>query len=118
VRELSTISAERLPNKVRISDAITIEYEGCFRILSPYGREPLIVICSTTHGWDHVSVSGTSRCPVWQEMEMIKRKFFYEDEVCMQLHVATKDHINIHPNVLHLWRPQNIAIPVPPKELV
>jgi hypothetical protein len=118
VRDLSTIIAERLPNKVKVSDAITIEYEACFRILSPFDREPLIVICSTQQGWDHISVSTPTRCPIWEEMELIKRMFFREDEVCMQLHVATKDHISFHPNVLHLWRPQYINIPLPPKELV
>jgi len=69
-------------------------------------------------GWDHVSVSRTSRCPNWPEMEFVKRKFFEDNETAMQLHVAIADHINMHPYTLHLWRPHNAEIPMPPKDAV
>ena len=78
----------------------------------------LICVASSDGGWDHVSVSLPNRCPNWPEMENIKRLFFKDDEVVMQLHVAVADHISVHPFCLHLWRPQHQAIPLPPKEFV
>jgi len=78
----------------------------------------LMVQASTGLGWDHVSASTSKRCPTWDEMEAIKRLFFEDDETAMQLHVAPKDHINIHPFVLHIWRPQHEKIPLPPEVFV
>lgn len=76
------------------------------------------VIASSEMGWDHVSVSLPARCPTWEEMEHIKRMFFKDDEVAMQLHVTPKEHINVHPYCLHLWRPTDQAIPLPPAIMV
>jgi hypothetical protein len=67
---------------------------------------------------NHVSVSLPNRCPNWTEMEHVKRQFFRDDEVAMQLHVPPSDHINLYPNCLHLWRPHNVAIPRPPSFMV
>lgn len=88
------------------------EEGGSFRFLS------LFIIASWGNGWDHVSVSRKDRCPTWEEMEMIKRRFFKEDETCFQLHVPPKEHINNHPYCLHMWRPHNQEIPLPPMEMV
>lgn len=80
---------------------------------------PLRVICSSDNGWDHVSVSCETRCPSWNEMEFVKRSFFFPDEVAMQLHVNEKEHINHMPYCLHIWRPTNgMVIPRPPNRLV
>lgn len=76
------------------------------------------VIASCGDEWDHVSVSFQHRTPSWAEMEHIKRLFFHPHETAMQLHVPPKHHINCNPNVLHMWRPHNAAIPMPPKEMV
>lgn len=93
---------------------------GCF--LLPFPANPtvrLACIASIGEGWDHVSVSlNLPRTPSWAEMEHVKRTFFLSHEVAMQLHVATDDHISIHPHVLHLWRPHDQPIPLPPKEFV
>lgn len=78
----------------------------------------MLVVAASDGGWDHVSVSVFARTPTWEEMEWVKRLFFHDNEVVMQLHVATSDHINIHPHVLHLWRPTELTIPLPPKEFV
>lgn len=91
---------------------------GAFRLPSPIDGQPLQVVASSGEGWDHVSVSRSNRCPNWPEMEFIKRRFFKDDETAMQLHVPPEDHINNHPNCLHLWRPQNVPIPRPPAEFV
>lgn len=81
-------------------------------------RMYLKVIASFGEGWDHVSVSTERRCPTWEELEHVKRLFFKDDETAMQLHLPPSDHINIHPYVLHLWRPQKADIPLPPKDFV
>ena len=86
---------------------------GNFRIPSPIDGQPLLIQASSEDGWDHVSVSRAKRCPNWPEMDHVKRLFFRDDEVVMQLHVARDDHINVHPYCLHLWRPHAGAIPLP-----
>ena len=83
----------------------------------------LRVIASSGGGWDHASISaenpdGTIRTPRWGEMEWVKRKFFLETEVAMQLHPAMDNYININPNVLHIWRPKYKKIPLPPRNYV
>ena len=91
---------------------------GAFSLPSPIDRGPLNVIASSGEGWDHVSVSRLGRCPNWPEMEYVKHLFFRDNEVAMQLHVPASDHINNHPFTLHMWRPQEQTIPLPPKEFV
>jgi hypothetical protein len=84
---------------------------GAYRI--SHRGHTMLVVASHGMGWDHVSVSLRNRCPKWHEMEYVKRLFFKEDETAMQLHVPPAQHINCHPHCLHLWRPQNAAIPLP-----
>jgi hypothetical protein len=91
---------------------------GVFRILSAQDQQTLTVIATNGGGWDHVSVSRGDRCPSWFEMEQVKRMFFKDDEVAMQLHVPATDHINVHNYCLHLWRPHFATIPLPPKGFV
>jgi hypothetical protein len=91
---------------------------GVFEVPSTIDRSPLLVIASAGEGWEHVSVSRKNRCPNWPEMEQIKRLFFRDEEVCMQLHVAVPNHISVHPNCLHIWRPTDQAIPLPPHWMV
>lgn len=69
-------------------------------------------------GWEHVSVSLPDRCPTWEEMDWVRRQFWEDDEVVMQLHVAVSDHVNVHNHCLHLWRPLEAEIPLPPRVLV
>lgn len=95
------------------------ESAGCFIVPSPTDRQDLRVIAASGEGWEHVSVSRSSRCPNWPEMEHVKRLFFHDDEVCMQLHVATAEHISFHPYCLHIWRPiDGSEIPLPPAWMV
>lgn len=90
----------------------------CGTFLVKYLFATLRVLASSDGGWEHVSVSLADRTPTWKEMDHIKRLFFKDDEVVMQLHVTTADHIDIHPYTLHLWRPTDAEIPLPPKEFV
>jgi hypothetical protein len=92
------------------------ELAGAFTIAAYDGS--LHVIATSSDEWDHVSVSRADRTPTWEEMEQVKRLFFKDHEIAYQLHVNTKDHVNIHNNCLHIWRPHKEAIPLPPKEFV
>lgn len=88
---------------------------GAFELPVPGRPTVLRILAASGGGWDHVSVSLSDRCPTWPEMEHVKRTFFEADEVAMQLHVAESEHINVHPYVLHIWRPHNQKIPLPPR---
>lgn len=76
------------------------------------------VVVSDGDGWDHVSVSLTNRCPTWEEMAFIKDLFFEPHEAVMQLHPPHSEYVNHHPFCLHLWRPHNRRIPLPPTYMV
>jgi hypothetical protein len=116
MRDLRELDRYRLTDAgVRLWGWAGDETCGAFSIPSGMDRAPMAVIASTGLGWDHVSVSRRNRCPNWYEMEYVKRLFFRPDEVVMQLHVPEAQHINRHPNTLHLWRPNDgREIPMPP----
>ncbi len=90
---------------------------GCYRIplKNQKGKTVwVLVMVGIGHGWDHVSASLQHRCPTWFEIDFIKRMFFEPEEVVMQIHHMESKHINNHQYCLHLWRPQNEKIPLPP----
>lgn len=96
------------------------ELRGAFHIPGPCGEE-LVVIASNGEGevpWEHVSVSLRGRTPNWLEMCFIKDLFWGEEEAVVQLHPPKSVYVNNHPNCLHLWRPLEVSIPLPPKGLV
>jgi hypothetical protein len=41
--------------------------------------------------------------------------FFRDDEVVLQYHPRKEDYVNRLRNCLHLWRPQDVEMPTPPK---
>lgn len=121
MRDLRVLKHYRVydPRMAALIEPGTEDAEGVFKLPSKVDGRPLLVIASTGEGWDHVSVSRKNRCPNWDEMEQVKRLFFRDDEVAMQLHVPPSDHKSLHPYCLHLWRPNDgRAIPRPPNELV
>ena len=67
--------------------------------------------------WEHVSVSHRGRCPSWEEMRDVKDLFWAEDECVVQFHPPKSEYVNIHPYVLHLWKPP-YPIELPPTEQV
>lgn len=91
---------------------------GYFVVPSPIDSAPMSIIASQGGEWDHISVSRRNRPPNWPEMERVRMLFFGPNETVMQLHVPAGDHVNAHPNCLHLWRPQNVEIPRPPGWMV
>jgi hypothetical protein len=97
------------------------DLHGAFNIIGPNGRELTIMSSGTgpgVGGWEHVSVSTTSRTPNWTEMCFVKDLFWSEEECVVQYHPALGNYINCHPHCLHLWRPLNAEIPIPPSHFV
>lgn len=90
-------------------------------ILCPVASRRLNIVASWGLGWDHVSVAINGRgdrTPTWAEMEWVRDLCFEPTETCMQLSVPREEHINVHPGVLHLWRPQGVEIPRPDAVMV
>jgi hypothetical protein len=92
---------------------------GAFRIPGPKG-EDLMIIASPGDAheevpWEHVSVSTRHRCPRWEEMCFVKDLFWDPEVAVMQLHPPRSTWINNHPYCLHLWRPLDGNIPLPPQ---
>jgi hypothetical protein len=117
----------RLLDRYRVTDKAALAHTGgwagddrcgSFSIPSPVDGAKMVVIASSDAGWDHVSVSRKNRCPNWAEMQHVARLCFRDEETAMQLHVPVAEHINVHPYVLHLWRPLDAEIPMPPPGFV
>ena len=84
-------------------------------------RVKLNFIVSWGAGWEHCSVSITDRykrCPSWEQMCFVKETFWNEDECCIEYHPAKKDYVNNHEYCLHIWRPINVEIPMPPSIMI
>ncbi|MFV2055406.1 MAG: hypothetical protein ACC707_03020 [Thiohalomonadales bacterium] len=64
--------------------------------------------------WEHVSVSLVHRVPSWEEMCWVKDLFWDDEDVVVQYHPRKSEYVNIHPYVLHLWRPMVEVMPLPP----
>lgn len=71
--------------------------------------------------WEHVSVSVRNkrglplrRCPTWEQMCIVKETFWDDEIAVMQLHPPKSDWVNNHAFCLHLWRPVDVAVPLPP----
>jgi hypothetical protein len=59
-------------------------------------------------------VSRTNRTPTWGEMDQVVQLFWDAEDAVMQLHPPRSTWVNHHPHCLHLWRPTEAAIPLPP----
>jgi hypothetical protein len=75
--------------------------------------------------WEHVSISIgpgkrkiATRCPTWEEMCYIKNIFWDKDDCVIQFHPSESEYINMHPFVLHLWKPIDQVIPIPQKIMI
>ncbi len=97
------------------SDA-TYGNNGAFNV--PIGSVTALCVVSDGLGWEHVSVSMSTRCPTWDEMCFIKDFFWQEEESVVQYHPPRSEYINLCGTCLHLWRPVGVEIPRPPRDLV
>ena len=96
---------------------------GAFEIIGPMGATLRIIasdgVDPVTEGWEHVSVSLSSkRCPNWLEMCFVKDLFWSDEETVIQFHPPRSEYVNCHPTTLHLWRQRHGAIATPPSILV
>ena len=78
------------------------------------------VIWSYGGSWEHVSVCPYKKriVPSWDDMCRIKDIFWHDEECVVQFHPPKKDYVNNMENCLHLWRPINQEIPMPPSIMV
>lgn len=83
-------------------------------------RVDMIFVASWGGGWDHVSVAPVKRnkLPTWEQMCKVKDIFFRDDEAVIQIHPPKAEYVNNMPNCLHLWRPNNKQLVLPPSFMV
>lgn len=95
---------------------------GAFTLPSPEAGWELLIICSDVDGWEHVSVHARQnikmRIPTWKEMCHVKNVFWDAEDLVMQVHPRKSRYVNLHPGVLHMWRPIGREIPEPPSWMV
>lgn len=93
---------------------------GAFILRGPLGRD-LFVMVSDGLGWDHLSASLVRKeleePPAWVEMCWLKDQFFEPEETVIQYHPPQSQYVNFS-ECLHLWRPQEGTVPMPPLMLV
>lgn len=107
------------PYRIRVGMMATATgHNGAFRIKRIGAGGYLQVIASNGEGWEHVSVSMSDELPSWSDMCHIKDLFWNEGDAVMQLHPPKSEYVNNHPYCLHLWRPTEGEIPLPPSILV
>lgn len=83
-----------------------------------FNNKKLNFIFSYQMGWEHLSVSMPSKTPSWEQMCMMKNIFWNEDEACVEYHPKKEDYVNNHKHCLHIWKPTNEVLPLPPSILV
>ena len=66
------------------------------------------------NGWEHLSVSMPNKCPSWEMMCDMKNIFWDEDECCVEYHPKKSDYVNNHNYCLHIWKPYEEELPIPP----
>lgn len=104
-----------LPTNRAIFDAKTLRmFPHGTRIyaISPQVRA---IASADEDGWEHVSVSCQNRCPTWDEMCEVKDFFWDQEDTVLQLHPAKSVYLNIHEYCLHLWRPVDGQLILPPE---
>ena len=96
------------------------DQNGWFEVNGPCKRR-LLICAASGLGWDHVSVTIANdgdETPTWNEMCFVKDLFFAPEEPAFQYHPPHSTYVNISKGCLHLWRPQDKAIPMPPLAMV
>src|SRR5512137_266242 len=93
---------------------------GVFRLQLATSGRLVRCIVSDGKGWEHVSVmplrgSGTLS---WEEMTEVKDLFWEPEETVFQFHPPRSQYVNNASQVLHLWRPTDQPIALPPTWMV
>ena len=103
----------KIPN-LRID---TLANDGFFAFWTdPINRRVYSIILSWGGGWEHFSINPikNDKTPSWDFMCKMKEMFFKDDEACVEYHPAKKDYISQLDHCLHIWRPLEKELPVPP----
>lgn len=82
------------------------------------GSDKALVCFTRVMGWEHLSVSFKNKIPSWEVMNEMKEMFFKDDEDAFQYHPLKENYINNNEYTLHIWRPLETSIPIPPSILV
>ena len=102
---------------------------GCFAFRTGDGAA-LSCLVDIRDGWEHVSVTGQKPVkrgsstrmveftPSWEHMDAIKKLFWEPEETVFQFHPAASLSAAAHRNTLHLWKPVDARVPLPPSHLV
>lgn len=82
----------------------------------PLTQRVYSIILSWGGGWEHFSVTPykNDKTPTWDFMCMMKEMFFKDDEACVEYHPKKEDYVNDMPHCLHIWRPLEEKLPIPP----
>lgn len=114
----------RIKNGIMASDS-SYGNNGAFSIKHPKIADYwFYAIASDGEGWEHVSVSLVStnrkveRCPTWEEMCFVKKEFWSDTDCVVQYHPPKSEYVNNHQYCLHLWRPIDRELSMPPSILV
>ena len=99
-------------------EIISTGMDGGCGILHMTGLRHCTVIWTFGGGWEHVSICPRNRLPEWDEMCTVKDMFWNDDECVVQYHPPKTEYVNNMPNCLHLWKPINHEIPMPPSIMV
>jgi hypothetical protein len=94
---------------------------GAFELQGPCGSKLTLLSSGNPHtlgAWGHVSVSTPKRIPNWLEMSFAKWLFWDDEECVLQFHPPRSCYVNCHPYCLHLWRPTDNHVRLPPMILV
>jgi hypothetical protein len=107
-------------------ELIPNDQEGGFFRIPHFSLADSFFNCLANAGndWEHLTVTvfekgkRPDRCPTWEEMCYIKSLFWEDEEAVIQLHPPKSEWISNHPFALHLWKPKEIEIPLPPSIMV
>jgi hypothetical protein len=107
-----------LPKTHPLHSTVRDGNNGAFIVELKKGHK-VFVIASDGGGWEHVSVSQDDRkSPSWEVMCEVKALFWDAEDCVVQYHPPESSYINNHPGCLHLWRPTEDEMPVPPTYMV
>ncbi|KKM56455.1 hypothetical protein LCGC14_1551600 [marine sediment metagenome] len=97
------VAPKRLPRKWRSCGAFGPEGWSYER------TDGLQVICSIWFRddkyWLHVSCARLAKLPSYKDLKEVKRVFVGEDKKAIMVFPPESEHVNIHPNCLHLYAP-------------
>ena len=109
----------RIPNTKSVKHTGTIRTPaGEIRTLEVRFNNQWLTVCVSRDvegdlTWEHVSVTPRQkdREPTYKEMNFIKQLFWEPEDEVMHFFPPASEHVNLHKNCLHLWRPTGVKLP-------